>query len=295
MLIETTVPPGTTEQIAYPIMKKIFTERGIASDPLLAHSYERVMPGRNYVASVRDFWRVASGINAEARERVVKFLSEVLNTRDYPLTVLDRPIESETAKIIENSYRAAILAFMDEWSLFAERNGVDLKKVIEAIKIRPTHSNILFPGPGYRRLLPAQGRWPGGVGQPAHPGLGGRHLQVTPQAIDINDTRSLHVPQLVRDALRNMGEPIAAADILILGASYREDVGDTRYSGVELIVRRLTEMGASIRVHDPYVEQLGRVRGPGTGEDPQSDGSRVSSHGRKSCKACESRRTCGRP
>ena len=254
ILIETTVPPGTTEQIAYPIMKKIFTERGIDSDPLLAHSYERVMPGRHYVASVRDFWRVASGINDQARERVVKFLNEVLNTRDYPLTVLDRPIESETAKIVENSYRAAILAFMDEWSLFAERNGVDLKKVIEAIKVRPTHSNIMFPGPGI-----------GGYCLPKDGGLGvwaNRHIlgweenifKVTPQAIDINDTRSLHVPQLVRDALRNLGLPIAAADILVLGASYREDVGDTRYSGVELIVRRLTEMGASLRVHDPYLD-----------------------------------------
>ena len=58
----------------------------------------------------------------------------------------------------------------------------------------------------------------------------------------------------MRDALRNMGKPIAAADILLLGASYREDVGDTRYSGSELIVRKLTEMGADVRVHDPYVE-----------------------------------------
>jgi len=61
------------------------------------------------------------------------------------------------------------------------------------------------------------------------------------------------VAQLTRDALRNMGRPIASADILALGASYREDVGDTRYSGSELIVRRLTEMGAELRVHDPYV------------------------------------------
>ena len=61
---------------------------------------------------------------------------------------MDRPIESETTKIIENSYRATILAFMNEWSLFAERNGVDLIKVIKAIKMRPTHSNIIFPGPG---------------------------------------------------------------------------------------------------------------------------------------------------
>jgi UDP-N-acetyl-D-mannosaminuronate dehydrogenase len=50
-----------------------------------------------------------------------------------------------------------------------------------------------------------------------------------------------------------MGKPIAAAEVLLLGAAYREDVGDTRYSGSELVVRRLTEMGADIRVHDPYV------------------------------------------
>jgi UDP-N-acetyl-D-mannosaminuronate dehydrogenase len=53
--------------------------------------------------------------------------------------------------------------------------------------------------------------------------------------------------------MRNMDRPLAAADILVLGASYREDVGDTRYSGSELIVRKLTEMGAEIKVHDPYL------------------------------------------
>jgi UDP-N-acetyl-D-glucosamine dehydrogenase len=106
------------------------------------------MPGRNYVTSIRYVWRVCSGVNEESTQRVVKFLNDVINTEKYPLTVLDRPIESETAKIAENSFRATILAFMDEWSLFAERNGVDLLKVIEAIKVRPTHSNIIFPGPG---------------------------------------------------------------------------------------------------------------------------------------------------
>jgi UDP-N-acetyl-D-glucosamine dehydrogenase len=254
VLIETTVAPGTTEQVAYPLMKKIFKKRGIESDPLLAHSYERVMPGRNYVASIRDFWRVCSGINNEAKERVVKFLNEVLNTEKYPLTVMDRPVESETSKIVENSYRATILAFLDEWSLFAERNGVDLIKVIKAIKVRPTHSNIIFPGPGI-----------GGYCLPKDGGLGlwaYRHIlgfeddifRITPMAIDINDTRGLHVGQLTRDALRNMGKPIAAADILVLGAAYREDVGDTRYSGSEIVIRKLAEMGAEIKVHDPYVE-----------------------------------------
>jgi len=254
VLIETTVAPGTTEQVAYPIMKKAFRKRGIESDPLLAHSYERVMPGRNYVASIRDFWRVCSGINEEAKKRVVKFLNEVLNTEKFPLTVMDRPIESETAKIVENSYRATILAFLDEWSLFAERNGVDLVKVIKAIKVRPTHSNMIFPGPGIGGYcLPKDG----GLGVWAYKHILGFEddiFRLTPMAIDINDTRGLHVGQLTRDALRNMGQPIASADVLVLGAAYREDVGDTRYSGSEIVIRKLAEMGAEIRVHDPYVE-----------------------------------------
>lgn len=253
VLIETTVAPGTTEQVAYPRFKQIFKKRGIASEPLLAHSYERVMPGRDYVKSIRDFWRVCSGVNEPARQRVVKFLTEVLNTKDFPLTVLDRPIESETAKIVENSYRATILAFLDEWSLFAEQNGVDLQKVIKAIKVRPTHSNIIFPGPGIGGYcLPKDG----GLGMWAYKHILGwkdNIFKITPAAININDTRALRVAEMTRDALRNLDRPIAAAEVLLLGASYREDVGDTRYSGSELIVRKLTEMGAEIRVHDPYV------------------------------------------
>ncbi len=254
VLIETTVPPGTTEYVAYPIIKKAFKRRGIKEEPLLAHSFERVMPGREYVRSVRDFWRVCSGINDESRDRVVKFLSDVLNVKEYPLTVLERPIESETCKIVENSYRATILAFMDEWSKFAETNGVDLIKVIEAIRVRPTHNNILFPGPGI-----------GGYCLPKDGGLGlwaYRHLmgfendifRITPEAININDTRALHAAQLVRDAMRNMGRIVAASQITLLGVSYREDVGDTRYSGCEIIVRKLTEMGADVKAHDPYVK-----------------------------------------
>ena len=254
VLIETTVPPGTTEYIAYPIIKAAFKKRGIAAEPLLAHSFERVMPGRDYVRSIRNFWRVCSGINKESERRVSKFLSDIIDVQNYPLTVLERPIESETCKIVENSYRATILAFLDEWSRFAETNGVDMIKVVDAIKVRPTHSNIIFPGPGI-----------GGYCLPKDGGLGiwaYRHLlgfedeifKITPGAININDTRALHAAQLVRDALRNMGRIVAASRIAILGASYREDVGDTRYSGSELIVRKLTEMGAEIKVHDPYVK-----------------------------------------
>ena len=255
VLIETTVPPGTSEYVAYPIVKKAFEQRGLAeAEPLIAHSFERVMPGRNYVSSIRDFWRVCAGVNEEAREKVVSFLSDVLNVEEFPLTVLERPIESETCKIVENSFRATMLAFMHEWSIFAERNGVDITKVIKAIKTRPTHSNILFPGPGIGGYcLPKDG----GLGVWAYKTLMGFDddiFQMTPLAIDINDTRALHAATLVRDALRNMGKIVSFSSIAVLGASYREDVGDTRYSGSEVIVRKLTEMGGRVRVHDPYVE-----------------------------------------
>jgi len=255
-LIETTVAPGTTEFVAWPLLKRAFAARGIRSEPLLAHSFERVMPGREYISSIRDFWRVCAGCNAEARRRVEKFLREVIHTDRFPLTVMDRPIESETTKIVENSYRATILAFLNEWSLFAERNGVDLIKVIEAIRMRPTHDNIIFPGPGIGGYcLPKDA----GLGYWAYQHLlgfedGDRVFRISPTAVDINDTRALHAAELVRDALRNMSRHIAGAEVLLCGASYRQDVGDTRYSGSELLVRKLSEMGAEIRVHDPFVD-----------------------------------------
>ncbi len=256
VLIETTVPPGTTEYVAYPIMKKAFEQRGLDdAEPLLAHSFERVMPGGNTWPRSAISGGSAAGSTARPGERVTKFLSEVLNVEKFPLTVLDRPMESETCKIVENSYRATILAFLDEWSLFAERNGVDLIKVIKAIKVRPTHSNMIFPGPGIGGYcLPKDG----GLGVWAYHTLMGFEddiFKITPTG----DRHQRHP----RPACGSAGARRPAQhgqdrgrlqELPLLGASYREDVGDTRYSGSEIVVRKLTEMGAEIAVHDPYVE-----------------------------------------
>jgi nucleotide sugar dehydrogenase len=200
VLIETTVPPGTTENIAYPIIKEEFATRGIAAEPLLAHSYERVMPGLNYVDSIQNFWRVCSGIDEKSRARVIKFLNDIINTKEYPLMVMDKPVESETAKIVENSYRATILAFMNEWSLFAEKNGIDITKIIKAIRVRPTHSNIMFPGPGIGGYcLPKDGA----LGMWSYRNIFGNDeniLKMTTEAININDTRALHIIDLLLEA-----------------------------------------------------------------------------------------------
>jgi UDP-N-acetyl-D-mannosaminuronate dehydrogenase len=77
---------------------------------------------------------------------------------------------------------------------------------------------------------------------------------LTTAAINVNDARGVHAAELVCDALMAMGRSVAGSNVLICGASYREDVGDTRYSGSELIARRMAELGAVIRVHDAYVD-----------------------------------------
>ena len=91
--------------------------------------------------------------------------------------------------------------------LFAERNGVDLPKIVEAIKVRPTHSNMIFPGPGIGGYcLPKDG----GLGVWSYHTLMGFEddiFKITPMAIDINDTRALHVAGLVRDDAYQELEP----------------------------------------------------------------------------------------
>lgn len=127
-------------------------------------------------------------------------------------------------------------------------------KVINAIKVRSTYNNIIFPGPGIGGYcLPKDG----GLGMLAYKHLMGFEddiFKMTEMAFNVKDIRALRVAQMTRDALYNMSKPITAANILLLGAAYRQDVGDTRYSGSELVVRRLTKMGVDLKVHDPFVD-----------------------------------------
>ena len=200
--------------------------------------------------------RPASGWRSSSRE--------VLNVEKFPLTVLDRPIESETCKIVENSYRATILAFLNEWSLFAERNGVDLIKVIQAIKVRPTHTNMIFPGPGIGGYcLPKDGGL--GVWAYQHPhGLRRRHLQDHARWRSTSTTPAPSTrPSSSATPCATWARSSPPPRSLLLGASYREDVGDTRYSGSEVVVRKLTEMGAEIARPRPLREALVGAREAG--------------------------------
>ena len=149
ILVETTVPPGTCKNIVYPILQKKFKERGLSTNLLkVAHSYERVMPGPDYINSIRNYPRVYSGINEKSANAAESFLKTIIDTSICELTRLESTTATEMAKVLENSYRASNIAFAVEWSRFAEEAGVNLWEVVNAIRVRKTHSNLMYPGIG---------------------------------------------------------------------------------------------------------------------------------------------------
>lgn len=253
ILVETTVPPGTCEKVVKPIIEEEFTKRGInikKHPPLIAHSYERVMPGAQYVKSIRNFWRVFSGVNQKSKEFAREFLTNVLDTENYPLTELENTNSSELSKVMENSYRATNIALTLEWAKFAEKIGVDIFKVRDAIRKREgTHDNLLRPSLGVGGYCltkdPVLANW----AMNAIFDLKGS-LDVAINSVNINDTMPLHTIELIHEDIPSLEDVV----VCVLGVSYLEELGDTRHSPSETLVRVLNESWAIVRVHDPYVD-----------------------------------------
>lgn len=252
ILVETTVPPGTCKNVLWPVIQDCEKARGLESGSiLLAHSYERVMPGKDYFDSIVNFWRVYSGTTDRAANATQEFLEKLINTKEFPLTRLKSTTDSETAKVLENSYRATNIAFIEEWGRFAEKFDVDLYGVLNAIRVRPTHNNIRQPGFGV-----------GGYCLTKDPLLGmvsARQIFDSPEMEFPFSQRAVVVNQDMPNVTLRWIEQIYNGDIaqkrfLVLGVSYRQDVADTRYSPTEPFVAALEKAGASVQVHDPIVE-----------------------------------------
>lgn len=253
VVVETTVPPGATEHIVAPMLREGFAARGLDPDSVLvAHCYERVMPGKEYLRSITDIWRVYSGVTAQAADACESFLKAVVNTADFPLTRLNRPVASETAKLMENSFRAANIAFVDEWARFAERAGVDLGAVVGAIRMRPTHRNIMRPGFGVGGYCLTKDPLLLGVGARDILGLEGLDFPFCEAAVATNQKMPRATVRLLEEALGGLD----GKRILLLGASYREDVADTRYSPSADFLAWAEAKGAAVTVQDPLVETL---------------------------------------
>lgn len=250
IIVETTVPPGTCQKIVKPILYDCFAKRGLSTTRLhIGHSYERVMPGKNYIDSIQNFYRVFSGIDDKSADATEAFLKTIISTDEYPLTKLANTNATEMSKVLENSFRAMNIAFIEEWSRFAELAQVDLFEVISAIRLRPTHKNIMKPGIGVGGYCltkdPLLASW-------ASTNLfnSDNHLAQSITAVEINDRMPINTFKYFE---RGYQDNLSGKRLLIAGLSYRENVGDTRFTPVAPFYNLSLKAGCEVEFLDPYL------------------------------------------
>jgi nucleotide sugar dehydrogenase len=250
VLIETTVPMGTSEHVALPILREERGKRGIEEPVLLANACERVMPGPRYLDSIRSFRRTFAGVDERSAERARAFLSTFIDVDGHPLWQLDDTVSSELSKLLENSYRSVNIAFMHEWTLLAEKIGVNLFDVVDSIRVRAgTHDNMRYPGFGVggycltKDSLLAQWSAANIFGLDAV-------LDMTLTGLRTNYEMPLHTLELIEELA---GGDVAGKTIVVCGVSYLPEVADTRNTPTETLLDALLEKGARVRAHDPQV------------------------------------------
>ena len=251
-MVETTVPPGTCIKVVKPIIEEELRKRHLPTGKIkIGHSYERVMPGPEYVNSIKNFYRVYSGIDENSAIETEKFLKTIISTKEFPLTRLVNTNATEMAKVLENSYRAMNIAFVVEWSRYAEEAGVNLYEIVNAIRMRPTHSNLMYPGIGVGGYCltkdPLLASW-----AKINHFNSNDSLKQSEKGVKINDKMPHYAFEFLKKAFA-LGS-ITNKKILLLGVSYRSDVGDTRYSPVEPFYLNCVENKAIVETHDPYVQ-----------------------------------------
>ena len=251
VLVETTVPPGTCQKLVQPILHKKLSDRGLTTSKIkIAHSYERVMPGPEYIDSIQNYPRVYSGVDEKSADAAESFLKTIIDTSKCQLTRLSNTTATEMAKVLENSYRATNIAFAVEWSRFAEEAGVDLWSIVNAIRVRPTHSNLMYPNIGVGGYCltkdPLLASW-------ARKNFFGSEddLEMSVSSVSTND----QMPLFAYQRLKSVFGLLDNKRVLLFGVSYRGDVGDTRFSPVEPLFRFLKTHSCEIKVHDPYVSE----------------------------------------
>ena len=249
VLVETTVPPGTCDQVVKPIIEDELVKRELTLTKYrLGHSYERVMPGPQYIDSIREFPRVYAGVSEISADAVEEFLKTIIDISKCELTRLEHTNATEMAKVLENSYRAMNIAFAVEWSRFAEEAGVDLYAMVNAIRARPTHANLMYPGIGVGGYCLTKDPLLASWARKNHFGSTS-DLEMSINGVSVND----QMPKFAYNRLVKVFGDVSDKKVTFLGVSYRGDVGDTRFTPVEPLVEMVRETGAKIVLHDPFV------------------------------------------
>ena len=240
---ETTLPVGTTRnRFANALEKTSRLKAGV--DFHLVFSPERVFTGRVF-NDLRKYPKLIGGINEESTKAGILFYESVLDFDDRP--DLEKPNgvwnlgsceASELAKLAETTYRDVNIALANQFALFAENNGIDIYKVIEASNSQP-FSHIHRPGIAV-----------GGHCIPIYPRM---YLWNDPSASVVKVARDFNskMPQKVVEKLQELHGNLENQKVVVLGVSYRGGVKESAFSGVFPTVEALNKLGAKVFVHDP--------------------------------------------
>ena len=250
IIIESTVAPGTTNNIVQPILEeRSRLKRG--EDFYLVFSFERLMPGK-LLEYITDMERVIGGGCEEANNRA-KFLYGKVVKKELRVT---DTLTAELTKCIENTYRDVNIAFANEMALLCEDFNRNIFEIIELINQRDDRM-MHYPGSGV-----------GGHCLTKDPHLleyGHRtytehkfNSDILLKARELNDSMPRHIIELMEDTFRESRKVVDNIKITLLGVSYKANTDDTRNTPTENIVKFLKNRYHSHNItfiaHDPYVK-----------------------------------------
>ncbi|MEJ2249404.1 MAG: nucleotide sugar dehydrogenase [Candidatus Lokiarchaeota archaeon] len=253
VIIESTVAPGTTNNIVHPILEK---ESGMkrGEDFYLAFSFERVMPGK-LIEYITDFPRVIGGGCEEANKRAKYLYGRVVKKE---LQVTDT-LTAELTKCIENTYRDVNIAFANEMALLAEDFNRDIFEIIELINYR--HDRMMhYPGSGVGGHCLTKDPYLLLYGHEMYSQKNYKSLiKLTPYSRELNDFMPQHVVELMEDALREARKIVDNIKVTLLGVSYKANTDDVRNTPTQKILETLMKRYHSHNIvyiaHDPYVKE----------------------------------------
>lgn len=248
VIIESTVAPGTTNNIVLPILEE---ESGLkaGTDFLLATAPERVMPGK-LLYNLTNLDRTIGGINSESTDNALGLYRHIVKGELYPADSLT----AEVVKTTENAYRDVQIAFANEVALMCEILGVDVYEVRDLVNRSPFR-NMHLPGAGVGGHCLPKDSWLLAFGA-----KGKYEPRLLSVAREINDGMPRHMSQLCESALQEAGRRIYGARVAVLGLAYLENSDDTRNSPAFTLLKALEVLGALPVVHDPYVRESNGIR-----------------------------------
>jgi UDP-N-acetyl-D-glucosamine dehydrogenase len=245
VILESTTYPGTTQELLLPLLEQSGLRCG--QDFELAYSPERVDPG-NKEFGLQNTPKIVGGITEQATQLAALFYAHVAD-RVVPVS---EPRVAEMAKLLENTFRHVNIALANEMSILCRKLNIDIWEVIDAAATKPFGFMPFYPGPGVGgHCIPIDPYYFAWKVQEEE--AQARFIQL---AGEINDRMPDVVVEEVGDALNERGKSVRGSRVLILGVSYKRDVGDVRESPALKVIDRLQRKGAEVTYHDPYVEQL---------------------------------------